>query len=115
MNEAYKYIIHTIISVAVVLIGMIIIRHNQPPELVKIDLVAITTHYTELMSKDTIGSTNNENAKKISDAIKANLEPIISAYAKSHHAVVIQSQALVDGNVVDITNFVINQLDRKIK
>ncbi|MBY0379513.1 MAG: hypothetical protein K2P99_03815 [Burkholderiales bacterium] len=115
MTELYKYIVTTIISVVIVLIGMIIIRYNQPSALVKIDLVAITTHYTELMSKDTIGGTNNDNAKKISDAIKVNLEPIISSYAQSHNVVVIQAQALVDGRVTDITEYVIKQLDKKIK
>ncbi len=115
MNDVYKYIIHTIISVVIVLIGMIIIKYNQPSELVKIDLMAITTHYSELMSKDVISGSNNENVKKISDAIKANLEPIITDYAKSHNVIVIQSQALVDGKVIDITDYVIKQLDKKIK
>lgn len=116
MSEVYKYIIQVIITVIIVLIGMIFIQHRQPPSIVKIDLVAITTHYTEMMAKDTVGGANNTNdAKKISDAIKVNLEPIISAYAKSHNVIVIQSQALVDGRVTDITNYVISQLDRKIK
>ena len=116
MSESFKYIIQAIITVVIVLIGMIFIQHRQPPSIVKIDLVAVTIHYTEMMAKDTIASANNTtDAKKISDTIKINLEPIISAYAKSHNVIVIQSQALVDGRVPDITNYVISQLDRKIK
>lgn len=115
MAEIYKYLTQAIITVIIVLIGMIIMRHNQPPSIVKIDLVAITTHYTEIMSKNTINGSNPDEAKKISDAIKNNLEPIISDYAKSNNVVVVQAQALVDSRVSDITNYVIQQLDKKIK
>jgi hypothetical protein len=116
MSDLFKYIMQVIITIIIVLIGMIFIQHRQPPSLVKIDLVAITQHYTEIMAKDTIGSSGTTIiAKKISDAIKVNLEPIISSYAKSHNVIVIQSQALVDGRVTDITSYVINELDRKIK
>lgn len=113
MAEVYKYIAQAIVTIIIVLIGMIIMRHNQPPAIAKVDLVAITTHYTAMMAKDTLGS-NGANSKKISDVIKTNLEPIISNYAKAHNVVVIQSQALVDGNVIDITNSVISQLDKKL-
>lgn len=115
MNEIYKYVTQAIITVIIVLIGMIIIRHNQAPSIVKIDLVAITTRYTEIMSKNTIGSSNSDEARKISDTIKNNLEPIISDYAKNNNVIVIQAQALVDGRTLDITSYVIQQLDKKIK
>ena len=113
MTEMHKYIIHAILTLVMVLIGMIIVRQTEPPRIVKIDLVAITSHYTQLMAKDTLdGGTH---AKQISEIIKTNLEPIIHNYAIAHKAIVIQAQALVDGNVVDISNVVINELDKKIK
>lgn len=103
----------------IILIAMLIIKHNQPPRLVKIDLVKITTHYTELMAKDTFSSNDltatNPAIKQISDGIKQNLEPVISDYAKKHNVIVIQSQALVATNVPDITDNVLVELDKKIK
>ncbi len=115
MTEIYKYVIQAIITVIIVLISMIIMRHNQPPSIVKIDLVAITTHYTEIMTKNTIDGSNSDEAKKISETIKNNLEPVISDYAKNHNVVVIQAQALIDSLTPDITDYVIQQLDKKIK
>ena len=107
------------ISTVIVLIAMLIVKHNQPPRLVKIDLVKITTHYTELMAKDTFASkdltANNPAIKQISDGIKQNLEPVISDYAKSHNVIVVQAQALVATNVPDITDNVIVELDKKLK
>ena len=87
------------------------------PRIVKIDLVAITNHYMQLMLKETVGSTSPDNpaVKKISDTVKTNLEPIISDYAKGHHVVIIQAQALVDTNVPDITNQITEELDKKLK
>jgi hypothetical protein len=125
MSDTFKYIIQAIITIIIVLIGLIIIKHNQPPKMVKIDLVAVTTHYTQLMAKETIGNNNlttnngntsgNSKVKKISDTIKTNLEPIISSYAKNYNVIVIQAQALVGGNVPDITDIVIQQLDKKLR
>lgn len=114
MDKYKPYIFQAMITIIIVLIAMLVIKRNQPPTLVKIDLVAITSHYTELMTKDTMGS-DSANVKKISDTVKANLEPIISSYAKEHNVVVIQAQALVDATTPDITNQVIQILDRKIK
>lgn len=108
--------VHAIITILIVLIGLIVVKRNQPPTIVKIDLVAITSHYTALMAKNTLGSTDDNGfANRISDEIKNNLEPIISEYAKTNNVIVVQSQALVDGRVTDITQIVINQLDKKLK
>jgi len=116
MSEIYKHIIHIIITVVIVLIGLIMVKRNQPPAIVKIDLVAITSHYTALMAKSTLGSTgDNDFANRVSEGIKNNLEPIISQYAKANNVIVFQSQALVDGRVTDITQTVINQLDQKLQ
>lgn len=105
------------ITAIIVVIGLLVIKHNQAPTLVKIDLVAITTHYTEIMTKETLGdsSPNNPAVKRISDTIKANLEPLIANYAKNNKVIVIQAQALVDGVVPDITNTIIAELDAKLK
>ena len=113
----YNYVVHGIITAIIVLIGMLVMKHQMPPKVVKIDLVAITSHYTQLMMKATVdgNSANNPEVKKISETIKANLEPIISQYALKNHLVIIQSQALVDTTTPDITNQIIEQLDRKLK
>lgn len=115
-NQVYSYILHGLITACIIVIGMIIIKHQMPPKLVKIDLIAITTHYTELMLKETTGnSTDNPAVKKISDNVKANLEPIINEYVKKHNVVIIQAQAVISNNSPDITNQIIEQLDRKLK
>lgn len=116
-NRIYSYLVNGVITGVIVLTGMLVIKHQMPPKLVKIDLVAITTHYTQLMMKDAMGNTSTDNAaiQKLSDAIKLNLEPTISEFAKSHNVVVIQAQALVDTNTPDITNQIIEQLDGKLK
>ena len=92
-------------------------KRNMPPKIVKIDLVSITAHYTQIMMKDTLdgSNANNPEVKKISETIKANLEPIISQYAQKNKVVVVQAQALVDTSTPDITNLIIEQLDRKLK
>ena len=117
INRIYNYAIHSVITAIIVLIGMLIMKHQMPPRIVKIDLVGITSHYTQLMMKETVdgNGANNPKVKKISDTIKANLEPIISEYAVKNHVVIIQAQALVDATTPDITNQIIEQLDRKLK
>ncbi len=117
VTRIYNYAIHSVITAIIVLIGMLLMKHQMPPRIVKIDLVAITTHYTQLMMKETVdgNSATNPEVKKISETIKANLEPIISEYADKNHVVIIQAQALVDTNTPDITNKIIEQLDRKLK
>lgn len=116
-NSIYNYILHGLITAIIVVIGMLIMKHQQPPRIVKIDLMAITNHYTQLMMKDALGSSTTDNPaiKKISDTIKNNLEPLISEYAKTHNVIVIQAQALVTTDIPDITNVIIEQLDRKLK
>lgn len=115
----YSYIVNAIISLIIVLIGMIIIKHQMPPRVVKIDLLSITNHYTQLMMKETMNNqdqtTTNPAVQKISDAIKNNLEPTITEYARKNNVVVVQAQAMVDTTVPDITDQIINELDRKIK
>lgn len=119
IDKYFAYIVNGIITSIIVLSGMLLIKSKMPPQIVKIDLIAITTHYTQMMTVDTFSlksmDPNNPAVKKISDAIKTNLEPTITEYALKHHVVVMQSQALVDANVPDITQEIINQLDRKIK
>ena len=117
VKRIYNYLVHGLITAIIVLIGMLVMKTQMPPRIVKIDLVAITSHYTQLMLKETVGSTSPDNpaVKKISDTVKANLELIISDYAKGHHVVIIQAQALVDTNVPDITNQIIDELDKKLK
>lgn len=116
ISQIYSYVLHGLITAIIVLACMIILKDQMPPKLVKVDLVAITTHYTQLMLKDaTNGSTDNPAVKKISDMIKNNLEPVISEYAKTNNVVVIQAQALVDVNTPDITSQIIEQLDKKLK
>jgi hypothetical protein len=116
LNKYYQYGVNALISAIIVLVGMIAVKRQMPPTIVKIDLVAVTTHYSDLMLKQTMGSTNNEAAiKKISDAVKNNLEPILADYAQKHHVVILQAQALVDTSTPDITNEVIDELDQKIK
>ena len=116
-NRIYNYAIHSVITAIIVLIGMLIMKHQMPPRIVKIDLVGITAHYTQLMMKETVdgNGANTPKVKKISETIKANLEPIISDYAVKNHVVIIQAQALVDTTTPDITNQIIEQLDRKLK
>ena len=113
-NQMYSYVIYGLISSVIVLIGMIIMKHEMPPRLVKIDLIAITNHYTQLMMGETTNS-NSEAVKKISENIKINLEPIIGEYARNHNVVIIQAQALVDTHIPDITSQIIHQLDSKLK
>lgn len=118
-TRIFDYFVNAMIAIVIVLVGMLIVKHNQPPRLVKIDLVRVTTHYTELMAKDTFASkdltASNPAIKQISDGIKQNLEPVISTYAKDHNVIVVQAQALVATNVPDITDTVISELDKKIK
>ncbi len=119
IDNYFGYIVNGIITTIIVLAGMLVIKSKMPPQIVKIDLVAITTHYTQMMAVDTFTTKsmdpNNPAVKKISDTIKTNLEPAITEYANKHHVVVVQAQALVAPNVPDITQEIINQLDRKIK
>ena len=119
IDKYFSYIVNGIITTIIVLAGMLVIKSKMPPQIVKIDLVEITTHSTQIMAVDTFTNKtmdlNNPAVKKISDTIKTNLEPVITEYAKQHHVVVVQAQALVDPNVPDITQEIINQLDRKIK
>ncbi len=116
-NGIYSYILHGLTTACIVVIGMIIIKNYMPPKLVKIDLISITTHYTELMMKETAlsNSTDNATIKKISDNVKANLEPVINDYVEKHNVIVIQAQAVISNNTPDITNQIIEQLDRKLK
>lgn len=116
-NKIYNCMLQAIITAIIVTIGMMVIRHQQPPRIVKVDLVAITTHYTQLMTQNSLSTTQPDNPKikQIADTIKANLEPLISEYAKDHNVVVIQAQALVDNSTQDITNLIIEQLDKKLK
>lgn len=119
IDKYFSYIVNGIVTTIIVLAGMLVIKSKMPPQIVKIDLVAITTHYTQIMAVDTFTTKsmdpNNPAVKKISDTIKTNLEPTITEYAKKHHVVVVQAQALVDPNVPDITQEIINKLDRKLK
>ncbi len=114
VSDLYKYVIQAILTIMIMLGGLIILKHNQPPTMVKVNIVAITTHYTMGMIKNGIAGINVDDTTKLSNTIKNNLEPIIDNYAKSHNVIVIQSQALVAGNVPDITNDVISQLDKKL-
>lgn len=115
-KHLYNLILHVLITAIIVVIGMLIMKHRET-KIVKIDLVAITTHYTQMMLHNTMSSNNPDDpaVKKISDAVKTNLEPIITDYAKEHNVVIIQAQALVDTATPDITEEIINQLDRRIK
>ena len=119
IDKYFSYIVNGIVTTIIVLAGMLVIKSKMPPQIVKIDLVAITTHYTQIMAVDTFTTKsmdpNNPAVKKVSDTIKTNLEPTITEYAKQHHVVVVQAQALVDPNVPDITQEIINKLDRKLK
>jgi hypothetical protein len=114
MSEFYKYAIQAILTIMIMLGGLIILKHNQPPTIVKVNIVAITTHYTMGMLKNGISGVNSVDTTKITNAIKFNLEPIIDTYAKSHNVIVVQSQALVAGDVPDISDYVISQLDKKL-
>lgn len=116
LEKIYPYFQQFVITAIVVVIGMLIMKHNQTNKIVKIDLVAITSHYTQMMAQNTFGdSANKPQVKKISDAIKANLEPLLEGYASSHKVIIVQAQAVVSGDVPDITNEIITQLDTKIK
>lgn len=111
MDKLYTYIINALVSIVIVLIGMTIVK-RATPRIVQVNLVAITTHYAQLMAKDTL--SNDTQMKKISDTVRNNLEPIISDYVRHHHVVVIQSQAIVAGKVPDLTDYVITQLDKRM-
>lgn len=116
LERIYPYLQQFVITAIVVVIGMLILQSNQTNKIVKVDLVAITTHYTQMMAQNTFGnSANNEQVKKISDAIKVNLEPLLEGYASSHKVIIVQAQAVVSGGVPDITNEIISELDAKIK
>jgi hypothetical protein len=117
ITRIYAYAIHGLITAIIVLIGMLVMKRNMPPKIVKIDLVSITAHYTQIMMKEAVdgSNANNPEVKKISETIKANLEPIISQYAQKNKVVVVQAQALVDTSTPDITDLIIEQLDRKLK
>lgn len=116
LKRYYHYILNIIISTVIVLIGMIIIKSQMPPRIVKVDLVAITTHYSQIMLAQTMNKTSSEDSiKQISETIKTNLEPLLADYAKRNNAVIIQAQALVDTNTLDITNDIIEELDQKLK
>lgn len=117
MDKVFTYSLHGIITAIIIMIGLMIIKHNQPPTLVKVDLVAVTTHYTEMMAKETLSDSTNDNhaVKKISNAIKANLEPILQNYSKKNKVIILQAQAIVDGDVPDITNNIVTELDKRIK
>ena len=116
-NRIYAYAMQGVITAIIVVIGMLTMKQQMPPKLVKIDLLAITNHYTQLMMKETVGSNSSDNpaVKKVSETIKANLELMISDYAQKNHVVIIQAQALVDTTTPDITSQIIEQLDRKLK
>jgi|LauGreDrversion4_2_1035121.scaffolds.fasta_scaffold06076_12 hypothetical protein len=110
----YQYGVNILITLIIVLVAMVLVKRQMPPSIVKIDLVAITTHYSELMLKQS--ADNNDAAiKKISETVKTNLEPMLAAYATSNHVVILQAQALVDTTTPDITNDIIDELDQKIK
>lgn len=115
-KHIYNIALNALISAIIVVLGMLIIKHQQT-KVVKIDLVAVTSHYTQMMLSSSLRATspNDPAVTKISEAVKNNLEPIISDYAKKHNVVVIQAQALVDTTTPDITQEIINQLDRRIK
>ena len=114
MSEFYKYAIQVILTIMIMLGGLIIVKHNQPPTMVKVDIVAITTHYTMGILKNGLSGINSVDTTKVSNTIKTNLEPIINEYARSHNVIVVQSQALVAGDVPDISDYVISQLDKKL-
>lgn len=115
MTKMYSYALHGLIAACIIVTGMIAFKHQLPPRIVKIDLLAITSHYTALMLKETTSNATSSLSKKISETIKINLEPIINDYAKTHNVIVIQSQAVISNNVVDMTNQIIEQLDKKLK
>lgn len=114
LRRLYHYGINVLITLIIVLAAMVVIKRQMPPSIVKIDLVAITNHYTELMLKQSAGN-NDAAIKRISETIKINLEPMLAAYAQDNHVVILQSQALVDTTTPDITNEIIDELDQKIK
>lgn len=122
MNFIDKHFTNIMIALVVIITmfsGIWLVKRDMPPRIVKIDIISITQHYTELMVKDTISSkdlsVNNPQVKKISEAIKANLEPLIAQYAKNNNVIVIQAQAIVGNSVTDITPTIIKELDQKIK
>lgn len=121
IDKYFSYIMTTIIIIIIMFSGIWLIKRNQPPRLVKVDLVAITSHYTQMMAVNTFAGNKNAvtvddvAVKKISEVIKTNLEPLISDYAKKNNVVVLQAQAFVGGDVIDITPVIINELDQKIK
>ena len=113
MDKVYSYLQQAVVTAIIVVAGLLLYKHDKQ-RIVKVDLVAITTHYTAIMAKDTM-SSDTSNIKKISDTIKINLEPLLSSYAQKNNAIVLQSQAVVEGSVPDITPQIIDELDRKLK
>ncbi len=106
------YGVNVLITLILVLAAMVLVKRQMPPSIVKVDLVAITSHYSELMLKQ---SNNTAAIKKISETVKSNLEPMLAAYATDNHVLILQAQALVDTTTPDITNEIIDELDQKIK
>jgi hypothetical protein len=114
LRRYYHYGINVLITLIIVLIGMVLVKRQMPPSIVKVDLLAITTHYSDLMLKQS-ASNNDAGVKKISETIKTNLEPMLASYARGNHVVILQAQALVDTTTPDITNEIIDELDQQIK
>jgi hypothetical protein len=120
IDKYFSHIMTIILMTIIMFAGIWLVKRNQPPHVVKVDLVAITSHYTQMMAVDTftnkdVTNIDNPAVKRISDAIKNNLEPLISDYAKKNNVIVLQAQAFVGGDVIDITPVIINELDKKIK
>ena len=108
MHKLYPYTIQLLITVIIVLAGMLLLKKQFPARIVKVDLIAINSHYTELML------TNQNTAQNISERVKANLEPLLASYASSRHVVILQAQAVVDPTTPDITKEIMDELDQKI-
>lgn len=115
MDKILNYMYHIIITIIVVIIGMIIVKTNNSSKLVKIDLVAVTSYFTQVITKDSLVNPENSIKANNSEIIKTNLQPLLDDYAKTHHVIIIQSQVLISGNIPDITNIIINQLQEKIQ
>jgi len=114
-DNLYQYVVNALITILIVLVTIVALKLNNQQRIVKIDLIKITSHYMGLLATSELKDKDTEKTKRISETVQKNLTSIIDEYAKSHHVVIIQAQALVDNNTFDITNEVMLQLDRKLK
>jgi hypothetical protein len=81
------------------------------PQVIKINLLAVANHCIHLMAN----SDNKKARKVLSDINLSNkIKSIISLYEKTYNVHVFQSK-FAEGDATDITNYVIDQLDKDIK